>query len=332
MWIDSLKGILILLVVLGHVVLYTYTDDYYDNHLWRYIYSFHMPAFMALSGWCTFRPHTQNRGLRESILRRSRQLLVPYLVWSLVKFAYKYDHTVDMLLYTVTFPDMYFWFLWILFWIYVLFRSLQSLANILRCNDMLLIAATSFALLAMMAVIHSNAYGFSLLAYHFFYFTIGYALHRYKDSLITLLRFDKNARNLLTGASFLYVLVAAYFWTRSGLPSFASSLQGISGIVFNYAYRVSIALCAIIALFAIAPHWLNIPTFVNRSLSYIGRITMGMYVVHILLLDVTRDLCVLLLPNASAPLLCAVYFLTNTLATILVVEVLRHIPYVKRIV
>lgn len=332
MWIDSLKGILILLVVLGHIVQYTYADDYCDNHLWRYIYSFHMPAFMAISGWCTFRPQTQSRGLGNSILRRSRQLLVPYLVWSLVKFAFNGEHTIEILLYAFTFPDTYFWFLWILFGIFALFRSMQSLANRLRCNDMLIIAATTFALLAMMAGTHSNAYGFPLLAYHFFYFTFGYALHRYKDSLITFFRLDKTTGNLLTGASFVYAFVAAYFWTRSGLPSFASTLQGINGTLFNYAYRVSIALCAIIALFGTASRWLNTPTLINRALSYIGRITMGIYVVHILLLDVNLDLCVRILPNASTPLLCAFFFVTNLLTTIIGVEVLRRIPYIRRIV
>lgn len=332
MWIDSLKGVLILLVVLGHVVQFTYTNDFCNNHLWCYIYAFHMPAFMALSGWCTYRPQTQNRGLRDSILRRSRQLLIPYLIWSLVKFAFSEEHTIEILLYAFTAPDTYFWFLWILFWIFVLFRSMQSLANRLRCNDMLLIAATSFVLLVIMAGIHSNAYGFSSLAYHFFYFTFGYALHRYKDSLIAYFRLNKTTGNLLTGASFAYVLVAAYFWTRSGLPSFASTLQGISGILFNYAYRVSIALCAIIVCFATASHWLNTHTLVNRALCHIGRITMGIYVVHILLLDVNLDLCVRILPNASAPLLCAFYFAANLLTTILVVEVLRRTPYLKHIV
>lgn len=54
-WADSLKGLLMLLVVIGHAIQSLIRDDCYDNHLWNIIYSFHMPAFMALSGWLLFK-------------------------------------------------------------------------------------------------------------------------------------------------------------------------------------------------------------------------------------------------------------------------------------
>lgn len=41
-WIDTLKGVLIMLVVLGHCIQYTDTD-FENNVAWCYIYSFHMP-------------------------------------------------------------------------------------------------------------------------------------------------------------------------------------------------------------------------------------------------------------------------------------------------
>ena len=55
-WADSLRGILIVLVVLGHAIQVTMGDKCYDNHLWNLIYSFHMPAFMAISGYLAYRP------------------------------------------------------------------------------------------------------------------------------------------------------------------------------------------------------------------------------------------------------------------------------------
>lgn len=54
-WIDSLKGILMMLVVLGHTIQYIFVDSFDNNHVWNYIYSFHMPAFMAVSGWLSYR-------------------------------------------------------------------------------------------------------------------------------------------------------------------------------------------------------------------------------------------------------------------------------------
>ena len=54
-WADSLKGILIVLVVFGHAIQYTVGGGCYTNHLWNEIYSFHMPAFMAVSGYFAYR-------------------------------------------------------------------------------------------------------------------------------------------------------------------------------------------------------------------------------------------------------------------------------------
>ena len=54
-WADSLKGWLILLVILGHAIQCTLGADCENNHVWNLIYSFHMPAFMAVSGWLAYR-------------------------------------------------------------------------------------------------------------------------------------------------------------------------------------------------------------------------------------------------------------------------------------
>lgn len=46
-WADSLKGILILLVVLGHAIQGVYRENVESNRWWNVIYSFHMPAFFC---------------------------------------------------------------------------------------------------------------------------------------------------------------------------------------------------------------------------------------------------------------------------------------------
>lgn len=57
-WADALKGFLILMVVLGHSIqsVCQQTDmDFLQNYFWNLIYSFHMPAFMAVSGYLSFK-------------------------------------------------------------------------------------------------------------------------------------------------------------------------------------------------------------------------------------------------------------------------------------
>lgn len=53
-YIDTLKGIAIILVVMGHVVQFIWGDRYGSNQIiFIIIYSFHMPLFFFLSGLCT---------------------------------------------------------------------------------------------------------------------------------------------------------------------------------------------------------------------------------------------------------------------------------------
>ncbi len=83
-WADSLKGWLMLLVILGHAIQGTLGYECNNNHVFNFIYSFHMPAFIAVSGWLLFRgdlsSYTKEEYLK-SCKRRSLQLLVPYFVW-----------------------------------------------------------------------------------------------------------------------------------------------------------------------------------------------------------------------------------------------------------
>ena len=53
-WADALKGFLMILVVLGHSIQAVVQDGCYNNHLWNLIYSVHMPAFIAVSGYLAY--------------------------------------------------------------------------------------------------------------------------------------------------------------------------------------------------------------------------------------------------------------------------------------
>ena len=49
-YFDNVKGILILLVVIGHLIEPFYLKSKFVESLYTFIYTFHMPAFIFLSG------------------------------------------------------------------------------------------------------------------------------------------------------------------------------------------------------------------------------------------------------------------------------------------
>lgn len=51
-YLDHLKGMAILIVVIGHVLQYcVLPQTFNDDRLWNIIYSFHMSLFMMVSGY-----------------------------------------------------------------------------------------------------------------------------------------------------------------------------------------------------------------------------------------------------------------------------------------
>lgn len=86
--IDLLKGIAVFLVLWGHCLQYMSLGsfDYYENFMYRIIYSFHMPLFMAISGYlfyfsCRKYPFP---GLIEKV---AKSTLYPALLWNILSQA-----------------------------------------------------------------------------------------------------------------------------------------------------------------------------------------------------------------------------------------------------
>lgn len=76
---DILKGILIVLVVLGHLV-------NGDSMLHTIIFSFHMPVFFMITGILSHWGATN----REFILKRAKSYVVPYFSWCILLFLLFY--------------------------------------------------------------------------------------------------------------------------------------------------------------------------------------------------------------------------------------------------
>lgn len=82
---DILRGIAMLLVVLGHASLAK------ESLLNRAIYAFHMPLFMVISGFF-FQYSLQRHSFRENLSRKFFQLLLPVLVIGTLDFLFTAGH------------------------------------------------------------------------------------------------------------------------------------------------------------------------------------------------------------------------------------------------
>ncbi len=83
-YIDEIRGLAILLVVMGHIIQFNGIST--NNPVFEFIYSFHMPLFFAISGYITQKV-THINNINQYILfikKKCRSLIVPLLTWSLL--------------------------------------------------------------------------------------------------------------------------------------------------------------------------------------------------------------------------------------------------------
>lgn len=77
-WIDIVKGILIIAIVLGHV--------FTDGKIRWWLYSFHVPAFFFISGYCYKRKESFGGYFKNKI----RGIVIPYVIFSLISILIFY--------------------------------------------------------------------------------------------------------------------------------------------------------------------------------------------------------------------------------------------------
>ena len=101
--IDSLKGVLIALVVWGHCFLYGVPQDNVKMVIANYVYLFHMPFFVFLSGYFT---HVKSNSFWKGML----YIFESYVVFQLIK-GFLQGYTVMEYL---SIPAPMMWYLWAL--------------------------------------------------------------------------------------------------------------------------------------------------------------------------------------------------------------------------
>lgn len=135
---DLLKGFTILLVVLGHCIQegsgasFSAQSLYFQDRLYQFIYSFHMPLFMMVSGylsWGSIEKAVSGKERVALIKRRAKVLLTPVFFWTGVEYLRNFmlNPSEEAAKGPVKILISYFynalsnlWFLWAVFWCFLI--------------------------------------------------------------------------------------------------------------------------------------------------------------------------------------------------------------------
>ncbi len=308
-YIDNVKGVLIFLVVLGHMVNPFIDSERGYKTTFDFIYAFHMPLFIFISGMFSRAMRTS-----EAIKRYLPTILLPFFLFHLLYELSDILIRGEPSYYTKNLqPYWIMWYLWSLF--------LWKLAiTVLPRTGITFIAAVIFAV-AFNIVIETNLpFGFNRTVSFFPFFLVGYL---WGDRIVPW------ARNLPLTVSIAGLAMALiYFWWNSDFNSpvffhsetmrqlYPDMTQALVVTLLVYGFSAVISLLVL----RIIPTW-------QSYLTTIGRNSLYVYLWHGFVVRVMTISGILASMTAALP---AVTNLAVVIAASIMITAALGLPFITR--
>ena len=254
LYIDSLRGFAILLVIVGHLIQYNYKSSL-ENPIFNIIYSFHMPLFFFISGVSTaISKRKDNITIFKYTTRKFKSLILPSITWTLLvplffQSQFIYDNSISA-----------YWFLNVLFCIHILDEIITRCSKFLGngyIKPILVALLVSICFIIDFKRIPVWYFLIYMLGYYFQYYKIGNKLNGYVVSIAVL----------------VFLLLVGYYnygETTAGNPERIWMMMPLS----------LLASISLIYLF------LHLPDRMNEWMSVIGRRTLAIYLCHFVFVSI----------------------------------------------
>ena len=270
-WLDVIKGIAIILVVYGHTArglesAGRLTFNGVFGIIDYAIYLIHMPVFFAVSGFIFQKSLSSEISMYAFFKGKAQSIVWPYLLWTTVSVAAQTvmsgsgalnnPMTWDRLLSIGWDPVSPFWFLYALFCCF-------SLSYFIRRAPIILLITISAAAMALAIKLSAPQIAIDI-AYGFLYFSIGRSFYLEPTHL---------KKKATLAVSFFVFTLFTYIGIKSDIDVRLNLIGTLAGI--HCLYIISHALAK---------------TRLLTPLLWIGRCTMGVYVMHIMVIVAFRAL------------------------------------------
>lgn len=260
-YLDLVKLFTIYLVIMGHVVAMMVNGYTIGGRLYSFIYSFHMPLFMLLSGYFISNRYLQ-KPLIEAMITRAKQLLLPAITCTVICLLYLFLARNHVNVRDEIIGNS--WFLKTLFVYYVLFFLLKKIS----VNDWVLFVGSCVALFV---IPHATTLQINLL---WPYFWGGYLLRKF-DVL------SKVSFSWRYTVAFLLLFIGTYLvQINMEIPNYIGididSLQS-QGHLILFRYVVAFSGCmATITIISMIFKYFGTKSYMTKIAKY-GQWTLGVY-------------------------------------------------------
>lgn len=297
-FLDYLKGLAILTVVAGHTFQGA-TPEFDEYWPFRFVYAFHMPMFMFVSGMTASFFYQQQIDTPSSAVafvddlrKKGLRLLLPFIAWAMVSFVLNPsgDFIAHMTKF-IEFPDNGLWFLPVLFQcsialtmatlLILAFRRYAQQSRALSW-DKPWTQATAFIFATFLVSLASrcipNGLGLYLARVHFPYLVAG---------LVYQIALSRGLPAILRPLPYVVFLALVPFWHRTNVSSLVAYLPASWGHPrsFNSLYIIVVAMAGTLAFIDLARIMhVRLPILLKHSLVFLGQRSLDVYAIHFYLL------------------------------------------------
>lgn len=188
--IDSLRGIAIFLVILGHSIIY-YPINLHNNltceSIFKFVVSVHIPLFFLVAGYC----YSFKSSYKDYICKKIKRLMIPYFIFNFIDMFLRATVTgminrsrgIAESLYKIFFEGGEYWFLYVLFLIFLLIPVLDK--KILKSRKVFLVFILLLFIINLFLP-QINFLMFSRFINYLFYFILGFYLKKYHQNIFEI--------------------------------------------------------------------------------------------------------------------------------------------------
>lgn len=320
-YLDVIKGVAILLVVMGHVL--TMCIRNIDQaFVFKLIGETHMPLFFFISGFFTYKANNNTTFTTPNLFQRFKQLIIPFFIVSSLWLLYfphsKLDsplHTTISGLYTDVWKNGY-WFTLCLFEIIliyslncIIFKRIKSV----YCHFIAILIITTIIGITSFYILPqeiSNLLSLPLVFQFYPIFMIGVMAKKFQGQFLNFICDQRIfTLNLLIAVPLIYSI--CYYWELPWLP-----IESI--FILKYLFHITLACIAI----KIAKVWCNENHNISiKIFSKLGKESLSIYLLHYFFLfplgflqEPLREMGLSVIPTVITALLVAIIIISFVLA------------------
>lgn len=272
---DIVKGITIVLVVIGHAIQYgagqdyLYSQAFWDNPVFKFIYGFHMPLFIFVSGYLSY-GSCSRKSTKDLLINKLIAILIPIVSFTMINMIATHYNDISGLLSFEQWRYVFFnllWYLWIYLICYVMVSFIHKLDSIT--------AITVSMLFSLFALFLPHRWIFHYLTWLFPIYMIGYFANRFK----IMDRIKMKSILLFITTTCIYLFLIGLYSKDCFIYTTGATILRNGTIDFNQLsidiYRETIGIIGSIMVLsgvALAERYLS-----NRIVIWMGMSSLGIY-------------------------------------------------------